>query len=447
MMSDIRQREFLRSLFDAAVAAVDPAHCVPPHLPDANALPKGQGRTAGRTVVIGAGKAAAAMARAVETHWPGEPARLSGLVVTRYGHGMAVDKVAPASGRIEVIEAAHPVPDAAGALAAQRMVALVSGLTADDLVLVLLSGGGSALLTAPLPCISLDEKRAVNRALLACGASIGEINCVRKHLSAIKGGRLALAAAPARVLTLAISDVPGDDLSTVASGPTVPDPTTCDEALEIIDRYGVSLPPAARCALQDGRAESPKAVDPRFSRCEGRIIATARDALSAAAEAARAQGVTPLVLGDAIEGEAREVARVLGGIALSCAAAGLPLAAPCVLLSGGETTVTVKGKGRGGRNAEFLLGLALALGAHPRIAALACDTDGIDGSEDNAGALILPDTLARAAAVGIAQSAMRERLADNDAYGIFAALGDLVVTGPTRTNVNDFRAILIDRHD
>ena len=427
-MSYSAQRALLRELFDAAVAAADPAHCLPawlPELPDA---------ARGRTVIVGAGKAAAAMAAAVESHWRGDPDRLSGVVVTRYGHG------APTR-RIEVVEASHPAPDAAGQAAAARILESVRGLKADDLVLVLLSGGGSALLAAPMAGITLDEKRGVTRALLACGAGIGEINCVRKHLSAIKGGRLALAAAPARVVTLAISDVPGDDLSTIASGPTVPDPTSCADALEIVGRYGIELPAAARDALLTGAAETPKPGNPGFARCESHIIATAQGSLAAAAELARARGITPLVLGDAIEGEAREAARVLGGIALSCAAHGVPLAAPCVLLSGGETTVTVKAAGRGGRNAEFLLGLALALGGHGRISALACDTDGIDGSEDNAGAMVLPDTPARAAAAGID---LRARLTENDAYGAFAALGDLVVTGPTRTNVNDFRAILIE---
>jgi glycerate 2-kinase len=421
----LHQRALLRELFDAAVAAADPAHCLPHWLP---------GPPAGRLVIVGAGKAAAAMAAAVEAHWRGDLERISGIVVTRYGHGLPTRC-------IEVVEASHPAPDAAGQRAAARLLQAVHGLTADDLVLVLLSGGGSALLAAPMAGITLDEKRGVTKALLACGANIGEINCVRKHLSAIKGGRLALAAAPARVLTLAISDVPGDDLSTIASGPTVPDPTTCADALEIVDRYGIELPAAARAALQDGRAETPKPGNPGFARCESHIIATAQASLAAAAELARSRGIVPLVLGDAIEGEAREAARVLGGIALSCATHGVPLAAPCVLLSGGETTVTVRAAGRGGRNAEFLLGLALALGGHPHISAIACDTDGIDGSEDNAGAMVLPDTPARAIA---AEIDLRARLAQNDAFSVFSALGDLVVTGPTRTNVNDFRAILID---
>ena len=425
-------RRLLRALFDAAIKAADPAHCLPPFLPTAEELAT---LARGRTVVIGAGKAAAAMAAAVEAHWPGDREALSGLVVTRYGHGLSTR-------RIVVVEAAHPVPDAAGADAAQRILAAVQGLGPDDLVLVLLSGGGSALLAAPAPWITLDEKRAVTRALLKCGADIREINCVRKHLSALKGGRLALAAAPARMLTLAISDVPGDDLSAIASGPTVPDPTTCDDALDIVDRYGVALPEAARRALLLGEAETPKPADARFTRCPARLIATPTAALQAAAEVARAHGVTPLVLGDRIEGESREVARALAGIALSCAAHGLPVAAPCVLLSGGETTVTVKGRGRGGRNAEFLLALALALDGHPHIHAVAGDTDGIDGVEDNAGALLLADTLPRARAAAVDA---RARLEDNDAYGFFAALNDLVMTGPTRTNINDFRAILVDR--
>jgi hydroxypyruvate reductase len=383
-------RDFLRSLFDAALAAVHPAVCVPAQLPDPATVK-------GRIVVVGAGKAAAAMAQAVENVWSNELHRVTGLVVTRYGHGVATR-------RIEVVEAAHPVPDAAGQDAARRILALVQGLGADDLVLALMSGGGSALLALPAPGITLAEKQAATRELLKNGASIHEINATRKRMSAIKGGKLAAAALPARVLTLAISDVPGDDPATIASGPTVPAPG-----------------------------------EPAFARCETRVIATATDALNAAADAARRQGVTPLVLGDRIEGEAREVAKAMAGIALSCRAHGLPLAPPCVLISGGETTVTVRGSGRGGRNAEFLLALALALKSAPGIHAIACDTDGIDGSEDNAGALIGPETLA-----GTGEMDARARLMENDAYSFFAARGDLVVTGPTRTNVNDFRAILIE---
>ena len=416
-------RELLAHLFAHAVRAADPVACVPRHLPQ----PPG-----GRTLVVGAGKAAAAMARAVEDNWPGG---LSGLVVTRYGHGVPCE-------RIEVVEASHPVPDAAGQDAAARILAVVQGLTSDDLVLVLVSGGGSALLALPWEGVTLADKQQLNRALLKSGAGIGEMNCVRKHLSAIKGGRLAAAAYPARVVTLVISDVPGDDAAVVASGPTLADPTTCEDALAILDKYRIEAPHQVRAVLQSGVSETPKPGDVRFSHCETRVIATARGSLAAAAEAACEAGVTPLILGDAIEGEAREVAKAMAGIAQSCAQHGEPACPPCVLLSGGETMVTVKGAGRGGRNAEFLLALGLALDGHPGIHAIAGDTDGIDGSEDNAGALLQPDTLARAAALGVDA---RAHLADNDGYGFFAALDDLVVTGPTRTNVNDFRAILIEK--
>jgi glycerate 2-kinase len=418
------ERALLLGMFQAAVGAAAPALCLPPHLPP---LP------AGRTVVVGAGKAAAAMAEAVEAHWPADRP-LSGLVVTRYGHG-----VGPL-GRIEVVEASHPVPDAAGQAAAGRMLGLVRGLGPDDLVLCLISGGGSALLALPAPGVSLADKQAVNRALLRSGAGIGEMNCLRKHLSAIKGGRLAAAAAPAALVTLMISDVPGDDPSVIASGPTVPDPSTLAEARAVLGRYGIDPPPAVSRWLRDPAAETPKAGDPAFARTRSVMIATPQVALEAAAAVARGAGVTPLILGNAIEGEAAEVARVMAGIARQCAAYGQPLPGPCMLISGGETTVTMRGHGRGGRNAEFLLGLAVALDRHPGIHAIACDTDGIDGTEDNAGALLAPDTLARAAALGLNA---RERLADNDGYGFFAGLGDLVTTGPTRTNVNDFRAVLI----
>jgi glycerate 2-kinase len=416
-------QSLLTDLFQSAVRAADPAACVPRHLPPP---PKG------RTLVIGAGKAAAAMARAVEDHWPGE---LSGLVVTRYGHGVPCK-------RIEVIEAAHPVPDEAGQIAAARMLAVVQELTSDDLVLALVSGGGSSLLALPFDGITLAEKQQMNRTLLKSGASISEMNCVRKHLSAIKGGRLAAAAWPARLLTLVISDVPGDDPAVVASGPTVADPTTCADALAILQHYRIAVPPPVDDLLRSGLSETPKPGDVCFAHCETRVIATAQGSLAAAAEAARAAGVTPLILGDAIEGEASEVAKVMAGIALSCKRYGQPARPPCVLLSGGETTVTVKGQGRGGRNAEFLLALAVALDGTPGIHALAGDTDGIDGTEDNAGAVLTADTLARAHAAGLDARAW---LADNDGYGFFAALGDLVVTGPTRTNVNDFRAILIEK--
>lgn len=414
-------RNLLRSLFDAAVAAADPAVCLPPH------LPPGDG---GRLIVVGAGKAAAAMARAVEDHWPGE---LSGLVVTRYGHGLPCR-------RIEVAEAAHPVPDAAGETAARRILQRVSGLGPEDRVLVLISGGGSALLAAPAPGIDLGEKQALTRALLASGAAIDAINCVRKHLSAVKGGRLAAAAWPARVTTLAISDVPGDDPAVIASGPTVADPTTAAAALAVLDRYRVAVAPALRDRLSRGELETPKPGDPRLAGADYRLIASPQQMLAAAAARAVELGLTPLVLGDAIEGEAREVGKAMAGMALACRRHGTPARPPCVLLSGGETTVTLRGSGRGGRNTEFLLGLALALGGEPAIHALAADTDGIDGSEDNAGAFAGPATLARARQAGVDPRAC---LDGNDAWGFFAALGDLLVTGPTRTNVNDFRALLV----
>ena len=414
-------REILRRLFDAAIAAADPARCVPPHLPADDG---------GRLIVIGAGKASAAMARAVEEHWSGP---LDGLVVTRYGHGVPCQ-------RIEIVEAAHPVPDAAGEAAAARILDKISGLTATDRVLALISGGGSALLAAPAAGVTLAGKRALTTALLRSGASIGEINCVRKHLSAIKGGRLAAAAWPASVLTLAISDVPGDDPAVIASGPTVADPTTAVDALNVLDFHGITIPDALRAQLVSGELETPKPGDPRLAKSEFRLIASPFQMLEAAAAEARRLGITPLILGDAIEGEAREVGKALAGMALSCGRHGFPAQKPCVLLSGGETTVTLKGAGRGGRNTEFLLGLALALDGAPGIHALAADTDGIDGSEDNAGAFVAPDTLARARALGVDP---RQRLADNDAWGFFATLDDLLVTGPTRTNVNDFRALTI----
>ena len=418
-------RELLRQLFDAAIAAADPAVCVPPALADLE--PPGPG---GRLIVIGAGKASAAMARAVEDHWPGP---LTGLVVTRYGHGVPC-------ARIEIVEAAHPVPDAAGEAAAERILQLVSGLTAADRVLALISGGGSALLAAPAAGLTLQEKRALTSALLKSGAGIGEINCVRKHLSALKGGRLALAAWPAPVLTLAISDVPGDDPAVIASGPTVPDPSTAVDAVAILDFYGIALPEGVRERLLSGELETPKPGDPRLAATRYRMLASPRQMLVAAAAEAQRLGVTPLILGDALEGEAREVGKVLAGMAMSCGQHGFPAQKPCVLLSGGETTVTVRGQGRGGRNSEFLLGLALALGGAAGIHALAADSDGIDGSEENAGAFVTPDTLIRAKAAGLDARAL---LAANDAWGFFAGIDDLLVTGPTRTNVNDFRAILI----
>jgi glycerate 2-kinase len=419
----IRSEALLRELLDAAIAAAQPAHAILPHLP----VPP-----SGRTIVLGAGKAAAAMAQAVERHMPGP---IEGLVVTRYGHAVPC-------ARIEVVEAAHPVPDAAGQGAARRILDLAQGAGADDLVLCLISGGASALLTLPAPGLSLDDKQAVNRGLLASGADIAQMNAVRKHLSAIKGGRLAAAAHPAKVVTLLISDVPGDDPAVIGSGPTVPDPSTTADALAILERYRIEPPAAVLAHLRAANDETPKPGDPRLAAAETAVIARPQASLEAAALVARERGLNPLILGDAIEGEAREVAKVMAGIALQARRHGQPAPPPCVLLSGGETTVTVRGRGRGGRNAEFLLALAVQLGGALGISALAADTDGIDGSEHNAGAMATPDTLARAQAQGLDAKAM---LADNDGYGFFSALGDLVVTGPTLTNVNDFRAILVDQ--
>ncbi len=414
-------RALLRAMFDAAVSAALPDRSVPSHLP---VSPKG------RTVVVGAGKASAAMARALEEHWPGP---LTGLVVTRYGHGVPCR-------RIEIVEASHPVPDAKGRAAAARILGMVQGLTADDLVIALISGGGSALLSLPAPGLTLEDKQAVNRALLQSGAHIGEMNTVRKHLSAIKGGRLAAAAYPARVVTLVISDVPADDPSVIASGPTVADATTFADARAVLAKYGITKPAAALRHLERAEDETPKPGDARLARAETVLIATPQMSLEAAAEVARDAAITPLILGSAIEGEAREVGRVMAGIARQAALYGQPAAAPGVLLSGGETTVTVRGQGRGGRNVEFLLSFAVDLDGLPGVYAIAADTDGIDGAEEVAGAIVTPDTLARAEAKGIRA---KQRLADNDGHSFFEALGDQVITGPTLTNVNDFRAILI----
>ena len=431
-------RGFLCALFDAAVARAMPGAVIAPFLP---APPPG------RTVVVGAGKAGGAMAAAVDALWPLD-APLSGLVVTRYGHVPPACRLAP--GRIEVIEAAHPVPDAAGLQAAQRIASLVQGLSADDLVLCLFSGGGSALLPMPADGVSLDDKRAVNRALLNSGAAIDEMNCVRKHLSAIKGGRLAVMCHPARVVTLLISDVPGDAPEVIASGPTVADPSTCADALAILKRYGIDIPEAARRGLETGAFETPKPGDPVFAGHAVHLIATPQQSLEAAAALARAAGIEAHILSDEIEGESREVGRVHAALARAVARRGAPFARPCVILSGGETTVTLTTKGgRGGRASEFLLGCAIALQGERGVHVLAADTDGIDGEtgidahgcvEDNAGAIVTPDTLARAAARGFAPQDSLDR---HDAYPFFAALGDLVVTGPTCTNVNDFRALLI----
>lgn len=422
-------RGFLRALYDAAVARALPAENTAPWLPPP---PKG------RTLVIGAGKAGGAMAAAVDALWP-KDAPLSGLVVTRYDHVPPAYQANP--GRIEVVEAAHPVPDEAGRRAAERIVALTQGLTADDLVLCLISGGGSALLSMPAEGLTLEQKQAINKALLKSGAAIDEMNCVRKHLSAIKGGRLAVRCAPAQVVTLLISDVPGDAPEVIASGPTVPDPTTCADALAILARHRIEIPEAARRGLESGAFETPKPGDARFAGHAVHMIATPQQSLEAAAALARQAGIAAHVLSDEIEGESREVGKVHAALARAVARRGQPFAKPCVILSGGETTVTVASKGgRGGRATEFLLGCAIALQGEPGVHVLAADTDGIDGVEDNAGAIVAPDTLARAGAKGLKAQEVLDR---NDAYHFFAPLGDLVVPGPTFTNVNDFRALLI----
>jgi len=421
----IDYRLLLLDMFQAAVNAAAPALCLPAHLPP---QPKG------RTIVVGAGKAAASMAAAVEAHWNGP---LEGLVVTRYSHCIPCKF-------IEVVEASHPVPDEAGSKAARRIIEMVSGLTADDLVLVLISGGGSALLALPVDDITLADKQAINRALLKCGAHIAEINTVRKHLSAIKGGHLAVAAQPARVVALAISDVPGDDLSIIASGPTVPDLSTRIDALGVLTKYGIEIPATIAMHLNDEISETPKPGDPRFANVTSSLVATPQKSLEAAARVARDAGLPCVILGNAIEGEAREVGIVHAGIARQCGDWGQPLEIPCVLISGGETTVAVRGNGRGGRNTEFLLSLGIATDGRYGIWALAADTDGIDGSEDNAGAILTPDILQRAR---FADIDVKMRLADNDAYSVFAALNDLVMTGPTLTNVNDFRAILVTKRN
>ncbi len=423
-------RKFLRALFNAALAAADPYKAIAPALP---------ATVPGRTVVVGAGKASAAMARAFEQLWPG---KLEGLVVTRRGHAVPCERIA-------IVEASHPVPDAAGQESARRILDLARGLGPDDQLVFLVSGGGSALLALPAPGLTLEDKQAVTRALLRSGATIGEINTVRKHLSAIKGGRLAAAVAlgkpRARVVTLAISDVPGDDPAVIASGPTVPDPSTFADARAVLAKYRIDEPEAVIAHLQAAEDETPKPGDPVFADARYTLIASPQQALAAAADAAQAAGVTPIVLSDRIEGEARDIGLMHAAIAVQLREGRLRVGArsvklPAVLLSGGETTVTVRGPGRGGRNSEFLLSLAAALNGAPGIAAIACDTDGIDGTEDNAGAILLPDSIARAATRGVA---IKTAMAENDAWGFFDALGDLVVTGPTLTNVNDFRAILV----
>ena len=427
----------LRHLYDVAVQRALPLHNTAAHLPPPPDPAKG------RTLVLGAGKAGGAMAQAVEALWPHD-APLSGLVVTRYGHTPPRPEGLPE--RIEVVEASHPVPDAAGLQAAERILELTQGLTADDLVLCLISGGGSALLTLPAEGLSLEDKQAINRQLLASGANIAEMNCVRKHLSRIKGGRLAAACAPARVVTLTISDVPGDDPSIIASGPTVADASSCADALAILQRYAIDVPDVALQALRSGAWETPKPGSPVFDGHSLHMMATPQQSLEAAAEAARAMGLNAYILSDEIEGESREVGKVHAALARAAAKGQGPFARPCVILSGGETTVTIKPqpaggpKGRGGRAGEFCMGLAQALQGQPGVWAMAADTDGIDGIEDNAGARVTPDTLSRALALG---HKVDEHLQRNDAYGFFEALGDLVITGPTHTNVNDFRAMLV----
>jgi hydroxypyruvate reductase len=425
-------RVLLRALFDAAVARAQPAQVMQPFLP---VPPRG------RTLVLGAGKAGGAMAAALDALWPRD-APLSGLVVTRYGHVPAALRERP--GRIEVVEASHPVPDAAGQQAAQRIVELTRGLRADDLVLCLISGGGSALLTLPAEGLTLADKQQINQALLASGAAIDEMNCVRKHLSAVKGGRLAARCAPAPVVTLLISDVPGDEPSIIASGPTVPDATTCADALRILERYGIAIPAAARAGLESGAFETPKPGAAAFRGHAVHLIATPQQSLEAAAALARERGLAAHILSDEIEGESREVGKVHAALARAVRRRGQPFAKPCLILSGGETTVTVRAGagrlGRGGRATEFLLGCAIALQAEPGVWALAADTDGIDGIEHNAGAIVAPDTLARASALGLKAADCLDR---HDAFSFFERLGDLVVTGPTQTNVNDFRALLV----
>lgn len=423
----IQPRDFLESLFFAAVKAADPIHCLPPHLPPP---PRG------RTLVVGAGKAAASMARVVEDNWDGP---ISGLVVTRYGHGVDCE-------RIEVVEAAHPVPDESGLDAARRIMSSVRELGPDDLVLCLISGGGSALLTMPgigsgpngEIALDLEDKQSINRELLRCGAPIDEMNTVRKHLSGIKGGRLAMAAHPASVVTLAISDVPGDDPAVIASGPTVADATTVDDAIAVLEKYSIDIPERVRAFFSTDQAETAKSGDERLANCELHLISRPQASLEAAAALCRDHGVEPVILGDAIEGEARLVAgdQAAQAMAVRQQSSGRPVA----LISGGETTVTVQGSGRGGRNAEFLLGLAIALDGAPGIHAIACDTDGIDGSEDNAGAYLGPGSLAAVRSRGLDPRAL---LDNNDGYGFFEAISGLIKTGPTLTNVNDFRAILV----
>ncbi len=425
-VSGTQLRELLLESYRAAVAAADPLKIVPPHLP----LPP-----VGRTLVIGAGKAAASMAAAVERNWPAD-SRLSGLVITRYGHALPTR-------RIRVVEAGHPVPDESGEAAAREILSSVRALGPDDLLLALVSGGGSSLLSIPVDGISMGDLKEVTRKLLACGAAIQEINTVRKHLSVIQGGRLA-AACSAKILALVISDVTGDDPTHIASGPCAPDPSTYEDALEILSRYAVEPPASIGRHLGAGKrgeiAETPKPGDPVFSKAENRVIATAHRSLEAAAEVFRAGGISAAILSDSITGEASEVGKVMAAIAREVRSTGAPFTPPVALISGGECTVTVKGSGRGGRCSEFLLSLGVELGGLEGVHALAADTDGIDGSESNAGAFLAPDSLARASQAGLNAKAL---LANHDSWAFFSGIDDLVVTGPTLTNVNDYRVILV----
>ncbi|PPR10373.1 MAG: putative hydroxypyruvate reductase [Alphaproteobacteria bacterium MarineAlpha11_Bin1] len=413
-MKNLKPDKFLRDLFDRAVSAADPRNTIGPFLPSP---------PTGRTLVLSAGKAAASMAFSVETHWHGD---IYGLAVTRYGHSFDCK-------RIEVIEAGHPLPDEVGRVATQRFLSLANELTEDDLLLFLISGGASALLVEPADRLDFEDKRVITNALLKSGAPINEINCLRKHLSAVKGGRLAAAAYPAQVITLAISDVPGDDPSVIGSGPTVGDPTTCLDALRVVDKFRINLPHHARAALIEGKWESLDPSDQTLTKTTFELIACPADSQNAAADFIRNAGLYPMLLGTDIEGEARELGLEHARLAVS--------AIPGVILSGGETTVTISDHhGRGGRNCEYLLSLAIALDGAPGIHAIACDTDGIDGTEDAAGAIIRPDTLARAKRAGLDANSI---LDNHDSYTFFDTLDDLVKTGPTLTNVNDFRAILI----
>ena len=411
------QIELMKAMFTAAIEAALPKHTMLQFIPEP---------PEGRTIVVGAGKGSAAMAQVFEQNFKGE---YLGLIVTRYGHAVPCRQ-------IEIVEAAHPVPDDAGTKAAARMLHMVQGLTEKDLVVALISGGGSALLSLPVEGVSVEDKRAVNLALLKSGAPIDEMNCVRKHLSRIKGGRLAAAAHPAKLITLVISDVPGDDLAAVASGPTVADPTNFAQARAIIAKYNIEVPASVTRHLTIARDETPK----RLTNTKAHCIASPQKSLEAAARVALAAGYTPIILGDAIEGEAREVGIMMAGIALQAKRFGQPAMPPCAIISGGETTVTVKGTGAGGRNVEYLLSLALKLNGAENIHALAGDTDGIDGAREVAGAIITPTTLARARGLAIDPWSS---LSNNDGHGFFEALGDSVITGPTLTNVNDFRVILV----